>query len=173
MQLETIQHQDVQAAMRALMRVDQETYEITFHHDGADPALVRQFIRNMVVDLNALPGALEGAPIEQTSHNGMVCRAMFIAKGTLLVGKIHKLDCINIVAKGDISLMTEYGSGRMVAGQQAISPAGTQKIGFAHEDTVFINIFRCDETAIDAIEDAIAWSSFEAFDAAQLTHEEG
>ncbi len=173
MQLETIQQHDVPAAMRALMRVDPDTHQITFHHDGADPAVVRAFIRKMAADLNALPGALDGMPIEQTAHNGMVCRAMAIPKGVLLVGKIHKLDCINIVAKGAINLLTEHGAGRMVAGEQAISPAGTQKIGFATEDTVFINIFRCDEVSIEGIEEAIAWPSFEAFDAAQLLTHEG
>ncbi|MES2320178.1 MAG: hypothetical protein V4631_22095 [Pseudomonadota bacterium] len=175
MQLETVQpHRDVTPAMRALMHVDPDTNLITFHHDGADPALVRAFIRQMADDLNALPGALGGLPIKQMTHDGMVCRAMMIPKGMLLVGKIHKLDCINIVAKGAINLMTEHGSGRMVAGEQAISPAGTQKIGFATEDTVFINIFRCDEVSIEGIDAAIAWPSFEAFDAAQLiTHKEG
>ena len=169
MQLETIQpHHDVTPAMRALMHVDPDTTNITFHHDGADPAVVRAFIRKMAADLNALPGALGGLPIEQTAHNGMVCRAMHIPKGMLLVGKVHKLDCINIVAKGAINLLTEHGAGRMVAGEQAISPAGTQKIGFATEDTVFINIFRCDEVSIEGIEEAIAWPSYEAFDAAQL-----
>jgi hypothetical protein len=93
-----------------------------------------------------------------------VSRTMFIPKGMLLVGKIHKLDCINIVSKGDISILTEKGSGRMVAGDSAVSLAGSQKIGFANEDTIFINIFRTDETSIDGIEDAIAWETFEAFD---------
>lgn len=174
MQLETIQpHSDVTPAMRALMRVDPDTTNITFHHKGADPALVRAFIRRMAADLNALPGSLAGLPIDQITRDGMVCRTMMIPKGVLLVGKIHKLDCINIVAKGAINLMTEHGSGRMVAGEQAISPAGTQKIGFATEDTVFINIFRCDEVSIDGIETAIAWPSYEAFDAAQLITNEG
>lgn len=174
MQLETVQpHHDVTPAMRALMRVDPDTSNITFHHNGAAPALVRAFIRKMAADLNALPGAPGGLPIDQITRDGMVCRAMMIPKGMLLVGKVHKLDCINIVAKGAINLMTEHGSGRMVAGEQAISPAGTQKIGFATEDTVFINIFRCDEVSIEGIEEAIAWPSFEAFDAAQLLTNEG
>lgn len=174
MQLETVQtHNDVTPAMRALMHVDPTTQEITFHHNGADPALVRSFIRKMAADLNALPGALGGLPVDQIAHDGMVCRAMTIPKGMLLVGKIHKLDCINIVAKGAINLMTEHGSGRMVAGEQAVSPAGTQKIGFATEDTIFINIFRCDEVSLEGIEEAIAWPSFDAFDAAQLLINEG
>lgn len=158
----------VSAAQRALMQYNPDTGEITFHHGGADPALVRQFIRQMARDLGALPGALPGLPVDQVAIDGMVMRTMFIPKGTLLVGKIHKLDCINVVASGDISILTEHGSGRMTAGHTAASPAGTQKIGFAHEDTAFINIFRTSETTIDGIENAIAWATFDEFDQHQL-----
>lgn len=154
----------VTAEMRQLMQYNPETGAITFHHGGADPAFVRAFIRGMAHDLNALPCPQLGLPVDQIALNGMIVRTMHIPKGQLLVGKVHKLDCINIVSKGSIELLTEHGSGRMVAGDQAVSPAGTQKMGYANEDTTFINIFRCDETSIDAIEDAIAWSSYEAFD---------
>ena len=158
----------VSDAQRALMQYNPDSGQITFHHDGADPALVRQFIRQMAHDLNALPGALGGLPVDQVSIDGMVMRTMHIPKGTLLVGKIHKLDCINVVASGDISILTEHGSGRMTAGDTAASPAGTQKIGYANEDTAFINIFRTSETSIEGIENAIAWASFEEFDQQQL-----
>lgn len=166
---ETLQSQaaasgPVPAEMRKLMQVDPDSGTITFHHGGADAALVREFIRGMARDLNALPCPQLGLPVEQIALHGMVVRTMHIPKGQLLVGKVHKLDCINIVAKGDISLLTEHGSGRMVAGDQAVSRAGTQKMGFANEDTTFINIFRTDETSIEGIEDAIAWHSYEAFD---------
>lgn len=158
----------VSADMRALMAVDPDTGAITFNHGGAPAYLVRQFIRQMAADLLALPGALAGLPVDHLSCDGMLTRTMFIPKGTLAVGKIHKLDCINIVAKGDISILTENGSGRMVGGQQAISPAGIQKFVFANEDTIFINVFRTDETRLEHIEDTLAWPSFEAFDAAQM-----
>lgn len=158
---------EISAAMRALMRFDPDTGVVSFNHGGADPVLVRQFIRSMAADLLVLPGALAGLPVEHLALGGMLTRTMFIPKGTLLAGKIHRLDCINIVAQGDISILTEHGSGRMVAGQRAISPAGTQKLGFANEDTIFINVFRTDETRLEHIEDAIAWPSFDAFDRAQ------
>lgn len=165
-QLHPVQGQ-ISAEMRALMAFDPESGVITFNHGGAPGYVVRQFIRTMTDALNALPGALEGLPVEHVAIDGMLSRAMFIPKGMLLVGKIHKLDCINIVASGDISILTEKGSGRMVAGQQAVSPAGTQKIGFANEDTVFINIFRTNESRLEHIEDTIGWPSFEEFDLAE------
>jgi hypothetical protein len=97
---------------------------------------------------------------DQTKHtflHGIYMRELFIPKGTLLIGKAHRLDCMNIVAKGDISILTENGSARVAAGHSAVSLAGTKKVGYAHEDTVFINVFRTDETRIEAIEDAVAY----------------
>ena len=161
-------HAAISPEHRALMRFIPENGQITFHHNGTAPEVVREFIRHIAIELLKIPDAPGGLPVEQVSLDGMVCRTMFIPKGMLLAGKIHKLDCINIVASGDINILTENGSGRMVAGQRAISRAGTQKLGFANEDTIFINIFRCDETTPEAIENAIAWPSFEAFDATQL-----
>lgn len=163
----SIPQDEVSAEMRALMAYDPDTGMITFNHGGAPDYVVRQFIRTMARGLNALPAAMQGLPVEHIAIDGMLARTMYIPKGMLLVGKIHKLDCINIVAKGDISILTEHGSGRMVGGQQAVSPAGTQKIGFAHEDTVFINVFRTNETRLEHIEDTIGWPSFEEFDQAR------
>jgi len=152
------------ATMRDLMHYDPEAGVITFNHGGAATALVREFIRSMQTGLSGLPGALEGLPVEQIAIDGMVARTIFIPKGMLLVGKVHKLACLNIVLKGDISILTENGSGRLVAGQQAVSPPGIQKIGFANDDTVFMNVFRTDETTLEGIEDAIAWPDLAAFD---------
>jgi len=43
-----------------------------------------------------------------TPH-GTYARELFIPKGTVLTGKIHKFEQINIMSKGDISVLTEDG----------------------------------------------------------------
>lgn len=95
-------------------------------------------------------------PVEHILCDGMYTRKLFIPKGTVLVGKIHRKDCVNVVAKGDISLLTEFGTKRVTAGATAVSKAGTMKVGYAHEDTVFLNVFRTDKTDIAEIESEIA-----------------
>ncbi|MGI4849517.1 MAG: hypothetical protein ACRYGK_15485 [Janthinobacterium lividum] len=156
-----------------LMSIDAATGAIEFHHNGAPAIIVRDFIRKMARDLMAIVGTAELPPVKHTFLDGVYMREMFIPKGTLLIGKAHRLDCINIVSTGDISVMTEDGSGRVTAGSSAVSRAGTQKIGFAHQDTVFINIFRTDETDLARIESAIAYDSIEEFDLLnQLTTQE-
>lgn len=143
-----------------LITLDAETGKIVV--PGADPAVVRAWIMRLTQTMLAMPGEKREFHVEHTVKDGMYMRKLFIPKGSLIVGKIHKLDCINIVAQGDISIVTETGSARVGAGYTVVSPAGLQKVGYAHEDTVFINVFRTDETDIDEIEDAIAWNSYEA-----------
>lgn len=123
------------------------------------PALVREYIALVAEKL--LVGEKRELEVKHTFLDGMYVRELFIPKGTLLVGKIHKQACVNIVSKGDISILTETGSARVKAGYSVASPAGIQKLGFAHEDTVFVNVFRTDETDPEKIEQAIAWDSYE------------
>ena len=98
---------------------------------------------------------------EHIINDGTYTRKLHIPKGTILVGKIHKLSCVNIVAKGDITVMTVNGVARALAGDTAISEIGTQKVGFAHEDTIFLNVFRTDKTTIEEIENEIACESYD------------
>lgn len=111
--------------------------------------------------LLSLPSSQKEFEVTHHVSDGVYTRKLFIPKGQLLVGKIHKKSCMNIVAMGDITVITETGSARVKAGYTVQSPAGLMKIGYAHEDTIFINVFRTDETDIQKIEAEIACESFE------------
>ena len=53
-------------------------------------------------------------PVHYFAH-GLYAREIFIAKGTCLTGKIHLYGHINIISKGDISVMTDEGIKRITA----------------------------------------------------------
>lgn len=129
-----------------------------------DPLEVRQWIVALAKRMLA-SGEKRELEVKHTFLDGMYVRELFIPKGSLIVGKIHKQSCVNLVTKGDISVMTETGSARVKAGYSVVSPAGIQKVGYAHEDTIFVNVFRTDETDEQKIEQAIAWDGFEAYEA--------
>jgi hypothetical protein len=131
---------------------------------SADPLEVRRWIVGLTKRLLA-SGEKREMEVKHTFLEGMYVRELFIPKGTLLVGKMHKLPCVNVVSKGDISVLTETGSARVKAGYSVVSPAGIQKVGYAHEDTVFVNVFRTDETDPQKIDQAIAWEGFEGYEA--------
>lgn len=73
-------------------------------------------------------------------------REIKIPQGTLLTGAIHKYENMNILSKGDISVTTEDGVKRIQAPCTIVSPAGTKRIAYAHEDCVWTTFFATDET---------------------------
>lgn len=147
--------------MTDLILIDPVSGDVAFNINS-DPVIVRTQIMALKDRLMAQPGEHIEMMVEHTVLDGMYMRKLFIPKGSIVVGKIHRKACLNVVAMGDISVMTETGYARVQAGFTLSSPVGLQKVGFAHEDTIFINVFRTDETDIDKIEAEIACESYEA-----------
>lgn len=147
----------VDRAETGLFQLGEDGLVVNLEHDGCAPEVMRVRIDALKDQLIALHGA-NGAelPVEHVMVDGMYLRKLFMPKGTLLVGKIHLKSCLNIVAFGDISVLTELGSARITSGAVGVSGRGIQKVGYAHEDTMFINVFRTDEIEIEKIEAEIA-----------------
>lgn len=104
-------------------------------------------------------------PLKHTFAKGIYSREMFIPKGSLIVGKIHKKECLNIVSQGSIYILTETGSLLVEAPYSVVSPAGLRRVGYAIEDTVWTNVFSTDETDFEKLEEELIWSSFEEMQA--------
>lgn len=138
-----------------------ERDEVVFHHGGRSAVEIRSAIEALKDQLLLDPSAQTDWPAEHTFVDGMYMRTLFIPKGTLLVGKIHRKPCLNIVASGDISILTEHGAKRVRAGFTGASEAGIQKVGFTHADTIFINVFRTQETERERVETDIACESLD------------
>lgn len=80
---------------------------------------------------------------EQVTHHfspGVYVREMFIPKGTVLTGKIHRHAHLNIMTKGDISVLTEHGVRRLKGPCTLLSSPGIKRAGYAHEDTVWMTV---------------------------------
>lgn len=92
-------------------------------------------------------------PVKHHFSQGVYARELFIPKGTLLTGHIHKFEQLNIMSQGDISVLTEDGVVRVQAPFAIVSPPGTKRIAYAHEDTVWTTVHGTDETDLDKIED--------------------
>lgn len=110
---------------------------------NASRVQVRQWISDLCADLLALPESQKDFK-DATTHAflpGVYMRTLLIPKGQLLIGKPHAVECLNIVSKGRISVLTEAGAAIAESGAQAKSSPGTQKVGVALEDTVYVNVF--------------------------------
>jgi len=83
---------------------------------------------------------------------GVYARELHIPKGTILVGKIHRYECINIMLTGDIIVYANGLSKRINKPFIKISPPGTQRAGYTLEDTIWICIHGTNSRNLDIIE---------------------
>lgn len=121
----------------------------------------REQIASLVADLLADADSSREFVVRHSFAPGMYIREMDIPAGTLMVGRMHKTECVNICACGDIEILTEAGRMRVTPPFVAVSAPGTMKLGVAYADTTWVNIFRTDETDIDKLEALLAYSDNE------------
>lgn len=104
-------------------------------------------------------------PVTHTFSDGMYTREMFIPKNTIVIGRVHKKECINICSKGSLNILSFDGEVFQVSAPfNATSQPGSIKIGFALEDSIWINVFRTDAIDIDSAERECAFSALETLE---------
>lgn len=113
--------------------------------DIAQRMLLRECISAFEAAMFEQPEAVLGdsdiAPLTHTFADGIYIREIFLPKGTLATGKIHKHCHPSFLLSGDVSVVTEQGGfERLIAPLSMISPAGTKRIVYANEDSVWITV---------------------------------
>jgi hypothetical protein len=111
--------------------------------------------------LRAVVPVNQEVPVEHIFAPGMYARAMYIPRGTVLTGKIHRHAHLNILLSGKIEILTEDGVTMMTAPQMFVSSAGTKRAGFAYEDTVWVTVHATKSTDLSIIEKETVCDSFE------------
>jgi quercetin dioxygenase-like cupin family protein len=106
-------------------------------------------------------------PVEHFQIPGVYVRALYIAKGVVLTGKIHNFECINIVAKGSLCVTTNDDDKTIILREGMIfnSPAGTKRAGYALEDTIYVTVHRSDKLGISNIEKYLVSDTFDEYQA--------
>lgn len=131
----------------------------------ADKSLIRESIGSLESQIKQTPGALIGdnavCPLKHTFVDGIYVREIFIPKGMLVVGKIHRHSHPNFLIKGDVSVLTEEGQRRIQGPCWMISPAGTKRVVYTHEDTVWTTVHATKETNLERIEEEIIAKTYE------------
>ena len=123
---------------------------------------------NMIEKLFAIEAAFKQMPqveipLRHCFGNKVYVREMTAPKGSIIIGKMHKFKQVNIVVKGDISVLTEDGWKRLKSGDMFESPAGIKRAGFTHEDTVWTTICGTEETEVEKAEDELTIGSYQEF----------
>lgn len=138
---------------------------------------MRSRILGLEAAMQAIPGHIKGEDFKTTHHfePGVYIRQLFIPKDTVLTGKIHKTDHLNILSQGDITVWTEDGMKRLKASTVIQSQRGMKRVGFAHEDTVWITVHQnpSDERDIKNVEARLFSDTFdEAYSTSGRSFEE-
>ena len=96
-----------------------------------------------------------GEKIElQTKHyfsDGLYAREIFIPKGVILTGMIHKYEQLNIMSLGEMDVLVNGFIKRVKAPFTTVSPPGIKRIARAIEDTIWTTILRTELKDTDEI----------------------
>ncbi len=83
---------------------------------------------------------------------GVYIREIFMPKGTVLTGKIHKYPQFHVITNGDLSILIDGEMVRLKAPMNIMSPAGAKRLAIANEDTTWLMVHGTYETDIKTIE---------------------
>lgn len=102
-------------------------------------------------------------PVRHYFSPGVYAREITIPAGTILTGRIHKYEQLNILSGGEISVLTDDGMKTVTAPFTVVSPPGTKRIAYAHTDCVWTTILATEEKDPDLIEAKFTVSTEQEF----------
>ena len=106
------------------------------------------------------PGSKEVTKVNPLNHKfvgGMYIREIFTPKGQVFTTAIHKKDHMYFFIKGELSILSEDGIERLKAPYYGVTKAGTKRIVYVHEDTIWVTVHETKAKTVDkVIEDVIA-----------------
>lgn len=105
------------------------------------------------------------SPIHEEYGCCTYARQMFIPKGTLIVGKIHRHEHHNFLMLGKVSVATEFGKLYFEAPHVFVSEAGLKRAVYAEEDTIWVTVHLTkfgSEDQLDKIEEETIAPSYDA-----------
>ena len=133
--------------------------------------VVQEGMQKMIDD-GVIPSTLEDctlkhyySPINDEYGCASYAREMFIPKGTLIIGKIHRHQHINIISKGKVKVFTEFGNKYLEGPCTFISEAGLKRAVYAEEDTLWTTIHLTKfvgEKNLDKMEEEVIAPSYES-----------
>jgi hypothetical protein len=107
-------------------------------------------------------------PVTHFKAPGMIARQMFLPKGGLIVGKIHKHAHLNHISHGHVRVETEHGPMEIKGPHTFTSLVGTKRVVLVLEDTLWTTFHLNpndldpeDEADMQKLEDEIIAKSYE------------
>lgn len=96
-------------------------------------------------------------PVRHYFASGLYAREITIPPDVIAVGKIHKTQHINVLSKGEVTMLTAEGSLRVQAPYTWVVEPGKKAAAYAHVETVWTSfcVNPTDERDLDKLEAAL------------------
>lgn len=95
-------------------------------------------------------------PLNHIFTPGLYVREICLPAGSLAISKIHRTEHPFVISAGSVSVWTpERGIERISAPHTGVTKPGTQRVIYAHEDTIWSTFHVTAETDVAKIEAAI------------------
>ena len=124
---------------------------------------VSEVEKEMLREPGAKYGDQDNCPLKHSFGDGIYIREIFMPKGMLIVSKIHRYTHPYFVMSGKVEVVTEEGRVMITAPYSGITPAGTKRILYIHEDCTWITVHRTKETDPEKVEEEIIAKDFSEF----------
>ena len=117
-------------------------------------------VRSISMEQESIPNC----PLKHHFAPGSYGREIFIPKGMMVIGKIHKHAHLNILSQGHVLVYTEDGPEEFSAPRTWVSSPGTKRVVFAVTDVVWTTVHVTDKTDLGEIEDFVIAKTFEEYE---------
>lgn len=140
-----------------------------FEPDGSNFREQVEYIENLMLSSDSpdiFKGNSDELPLTHSFSEGIYTREIFIKKGMFVIGKIHKHEHAFFLMKGKLLLCTEEGAKEIEAPHYGVASAGTKRVAFALEDTIFVNVHPNpnNEKNIEELENKFVVDSYKDYD---------
>ncbi len=115
---------------------------------------------------NIAKGNTDLFPLKHSFSHGVYIREMTMQADSVVIGKLHKFSHTWFLLKGKLFISTEEGVNHYVAPCYVNAPAGTKRIIYAAEDSIFVNVHPNPDniTDINELEDRLACVSYKQYE---------
>lgn len=100
-----------------------------------------------------------------TNHliDGLYVRELLIPKNAVILSRVHKRPLVNIISQGRVIVVDTNGRNEYKAPCTFISPAGTQRLVFSVEETVWNTAHLTDVTNEEDLVDDLTYDNYEEY----------
>lgn len=91
-------------------------------------------------------------PVQHSFSEGIYIRQVTIPANTFAVGHYQKTQHMNVFVKGKVTMVNEDGTAETITAPMTFVSKPGRKIGYVHEDMVWLNIYNTSEKDVEKLE---------------------